>query len=39
MSSDSEGSTNEPRRKRGKLNKAQHIKELEKLARQRGKNL
>jgi len=33
MSSDSEGSVSAPRRKRGKLNKAQHVKELEKSAR------
>lgn len=37
MSTDSEGSISEPRRKRSKLNKAQHTKEVEKLARQRGK--
>lgn len=35
MSIDSERSTSEPRRKRNKLNKAQHIKEIEKLSRQR----
>jgi hypothetical protein len=35
-SSDSEGSITEPRRKRGKFNKSQHIKEIEKSARQRG---
>lgn len=38
MSSDSEGSTTEPRRKRGKFNKSQHIKEIEKSARQRGED-
>ncbi|KAE9522462.1 hypothetical protein AGLY_017123 [Aphis glycines] len=36
MSSDSEGSITEPRRKRGKFNKSQHLKEIEKSARQRG---
>ena len=36
MSSDSEGSITEPRRKRSKFNKSQHIKEIEKSARQRG---
>jgi len=30
MSSDSEGNITEPRRKRGKFNKSQHIKEIEK---------
>lgn len=35
MSSDSERSTSEPMRKGSKLKKAQHVKELENLARQR----
>lgn len=36
MSFDSDRSISEPRSKRSKLNKAQHIKQIEKLVRQRG---
>ncbi|XP_039299034.1 uncharacterized protein LOC120354933 [Nilaparvata lugens] len=36
MSSDSESGAEEPRRKRGKVNKDMHTKEMEKLARARG---
>lgn len=39
MSSDSEGSTSELRRKLGKMNKPHHIKELEKSARQGGEKI
>lgn len=34
--SSSEDDTSEPRRKRGKINKEQHVKEMENQGRQRG---